>query len=103
MDIPKLKQLVTKSPDSSGIYRFQDAKGTDIYIGKASSLKKRLISYTKTEDPRIQKMIASAEKLVYIETESDIEALILESQFIKQKRPQFNIMLRDDKQYFFVA
>ena len=102
MDIKKLKELVAKTPDTPGVYRFQVGKD-DIYIGKASSIKRRLVSYTKTTDSRIQKMIATAEKLVHIETESDIEALILESQLIKQQQPQFNIMLRDDKQYFFVA
>jgi excinuclease ABC subunit C len=102
MDIKKLKELVAKTPDTPGVYRFQAGK-EDIYIGKASSIKRRLASYTKTTDSRIQKMIATAEKLVHIETESDIEALILESQLIKQHLPQFNIMLRDDKQYFFVA
>ena len=103
MNIDQLKKIVAKTPDSPGIYRFQDAKKHDIYIGKASSIKRRLASYTKTTDSRIQKMVATAGSLVHIETESDIEALILESQLIKQHLPQFNIMLRDDKQYFFVA
>ena len=103
MVITKLKQLVVKTPDSPGVYRFQDGKKQDIYIGKASSIKKRLASYLKTADSRIQKMIATADYLTHIETDSDIEALILESQLIKQQRPQFNIMLRDDKQYFFVG
>lgn len=103
MEISKLKQLVSKSPDTPGVYRFQDAQKQDIYIGKASSIKKRLASYAKTADSRIQKMISTAVHLTHIETDSDIEALILESQLIKQQRPQFNIMLRDDKQYFFVA
>ncbi|MBP9821848.1 MAG: GIY-YIG nuclease family protein [Candidatus Pacebacteria bacterium] len=103
MDIDKLKQLITKTPSGPGIYRFQNEKKEDIYIGKASSIKKRLISYARTTDPRIKKMVASASNLNFTETESDIEALILESQLIKQQRPQFNIMLRDDKQYFYVA
>ena len=103
MTIQELKQFISKTPDTPGVYRFQGGNKQDIYIGKASSIKKRLTSYTKTADSRIQKMIASAEGLIHIETESDIEALILESQLIKQQRPQFNIMLRDDKQYFFVA
>lgn len=103
MTTQELKQIVSKMPDTSGVYKFRNNKKVDIYIGKASSLKKRLFSYTKTTDPRINKMIASANSLEQIETDSDIEALILESQLIKQKRPQFNIMLRDDKQYFFVA
>lgn len=111
MDTTKLKQFISKTPDNPGIYRFQNAQKKDIYIGKASSIKKRLTSYTlalrnsngKTADPRIQKMIATAKHLTHIKTDSDIEALILESQLIKQRHPQFNIMLRDDKQYFFVG
>ncbi len=103
MDTTTLKKLITKAPDSPGIYRFQDVKHQDIYIGKASSLKKRLTSYTKTLDSRIRTMISTARYLVHIETDSDIEALILESQLVKQKRPPFNIMLRDDKQYFYVG
>src|SRR6185503_1273883 len=98
-----LKKYIMKTPDSPGIYRFQNMMRQDIYIRKASSLKKRLNSYCKTTDHRIRTMIAAAHHLTHIETESDIEALILESQLIKQKRPQFNIMLRDDTQYFFVA
>lgn len=103
MTIQELKQFITKTPDSPGVYRFQNARKKDVYIGKASSIKKRLASYTKTTDSRIQKMIATADHLTHIETHSDIEALILESQLIKQQRPTFNIMLRDDKQYFFVG
>ena len=111
MDTNILKKYISKTPDNPGIYRFQDKQKKDIYIGKASSIKKRLTSYTlalsssngKTTDSRIQKMITVAKYLTHIKTESDIEALILESQLIKQRRPQFNIMLRDDKQYFFVG
>ncbi len=103
MDIAKLKQLTSKIPAGPGIYRFQNDKKEDIYIGKASSIRRRLASYSRTDDSRIKKMVASASYLNHVETESDIEALILESQLIKQQRPQFNIMLRDDKQYFYVA
>ncbi|MDP4001479.1 MAG: GIY-YIG nuclease family protein, partial [bacterium] len=103
MDTDILKKYISKTPDNPGIYRFHNKQKKDIYIGKASSIKKRLTSYGKTTDSRIQKMITVAEHLTYTKTDSDIEALILESQLIKQRRPQFNIMLRDDKQYFFVS
>jgi len=103
MTIQELKQLISKAPDTPGVYRFQDAQKQDLYIGKASSIKKRLASYLKTTDSRIQKMIAAAKRFTFIETDSDIEAIILESRLIKQRRPPFNIMLRDDKQYFFVV
>ncbi len=103
MDLDELRKYIAKTPDTPGIYRFQNILRQDIYIGKAASLKKRLNSYCKATDPRIRTMIATAHRISHIETESDIEALILESQLIKQKRPQFNIVLRDDKQYFYVA
>ncbi len=103
MDYSTLKNTVRTAPDGPGIYIYTDETGRDIYIGKAASIKKRLKSYLKTEDSRIRQMIERAKELRFIQTESDIEALILESQLIKQKRPDFNIMLRDDKQYFYVA
>ncbi|KKR02487.1 MAG: Excinuclease ABC subunit C [Candidatus Yanofskybacteria bacterium GW2011_GWA1_39_13] len=98
-----LKEQIRKLPPDSGIYIFKDSRHKPIYVGKASNLKNRLNSYLRTDDPRIKKMIDSANILKFIETESDIEALILESQLIKKFRPQFNIVMRDDKQYFFVG
>ena len=109
MEISTLKEFVKKAPNRPGVYVFKSAGpatagwGGDLYIGKASSIKRRLSSYTKTIDHRIRQMIERAHRVEYKETDSDIEALILESQLIKQKRPQFNVMLRDDKQYFFVG
>jgi len=82
---------------------FKNFQGKPLYIGKAANLKSRLLSYLKSEDSRIQKMIELSNAIIYMATNSDIEALILESQKIKKERPPFNIMLRDDKQYFFVA
>ncbi len=103
MTIQELKNLIHNAPHEAGVYLFKGPHAENLYTGKASSIKKRLLSYLKTEDPRIDKMISQAKTLKFIETDSDIEALILESQLIKQQRPQFNIMLRDDKQYFFVG
>lgn len=98
-----LKKHVATLPSGPGIYRFKDARKKDLYIGKATNLKSRVGSYLKSKDSRIAKMVESASSLKFISTESEIEALILESQLIKQFRPPFNIMLRDDKQYFYVA
>src|SRR3989344_1665018 len=97
-----------KIPSSPGIYFFSAGGGKEtlrrvLYIGKAANLKKRLNSYKKAADLRIQKMLETASKLDWQETGSEIEALILESQLIKKHRPLFNIMLRDDKQYFYVG
>ncbi|HVZ11378.1 MAG TPA: GIY-YIG nuclease family protein [Candidatus Paceibacterota bacterium] len=99
----ELTTFVKKLPMAPGVYLFQNAGGQNIYIGKASSLRARVRSYRDAADPRIRKMVAAAAGLKFIRTDSEIEALILESNLIKQKQPQFNIMLRDDKQYFYVG
>lgn len=102
MSILTRKQI--KIPTNPGVYFFKDAKGGILYIGKAANLKSRIRSYfdSRPKDPRITKMLASASRVDFQETDSEIEALILESQLIKKHQPLFNIMLRDDKQYFYV-
>ena len=67
------------------------------------NLKNRIKSYLKTDDPRLQRMILETKEIDFMKTDSDIEALILESQYIKKYKPDFNIMLRDDKRYGFVG
>ncbi|PIR41717.1 MAG: hypothetical protein COV30_02205 [Candidatus Yanofskybacteria bacterium CG10_big_fil_rev_8_21_14_0_10_37_15] len=99
----ELKEQIKKLPRDPGVYNFKDDKNKSLYIGKASNLKNRLKSYVETNDIRFKTMMSFARKLDFIETKSDIEALILESQLIKDFMPQFNIMLRDDKQYFHVG
>lgn len=103
MLIPKLKNRIKKLPAGPGIYLFKNSANKPLYIGKALNLKNRIKSYTTTEDVRLKKMLSDAHKLEFIETNSDIEALILESQLIKKFRPPFNIVLKDDKQYAFVG
>ena len=102
MNNNRLKKLTRKAPARPGIYIFK--KRTEkLYIGKAANIKNRIASYLKIEDFRIKKMLDLAESLKFLSTQSEIEALILESQLIKRFRPQFNIVMRDDKQYFFVG
>jgi len=102
MTIAKLKQYIKKSPDSPGIYIFKK-RGDFLYIGKASNIKKRLASYPRTQNIRISKMLDQASSLSYKITPSEIEALILESQYIKKYKPTFNIVMRDGKQYSYVG
>lgn len=96
-DLPQL-------PQSSGVYFFKDSDNTPIYIGKALNLHNRVSSYFnfKNKDRRLIEMVKKANSLSYLNTDSDIEALILESVFIKKFDPKYNVLLRDDKQYFFV-
>ena len=99
-----LKKFISTAPSSPGIYIFSAKGGKKIlYIGKAADIKARLRSYLKTKDSRILKMLALAISIKTLETGSEIEALITESQCIKKYKPAFNIMLRDDKQFFYVG
>jgi len=98
-----LKEQIKKLPGKPGIYLFKNSKNKPLYIGKALNIKNRVSQYLRAEDQRLTSMISESRKVDFIEANSDIEALIMESQFIKNHRPYFNIVLRDDKQYFYVG
>lgn len=89
-------------PDSPGVYLMKDAAGKIIYVGKAVSLKNRVRSYfqaSRNLSPRIRSMVEQVDRFEYITTNSEVEALVLECNLIKEERPKYNIRLRDDKQY----
>jgi excinuclease ABC subunit C len=93
-------------PDAPGSYQFKDADGRVIYVGKARSLRQRLSNYfgsPSSMPPRTAQMVAAAESVEWIQVRNDVEALMLEYSLIKQHRPRFNIRLRDDKSYPFLA
>jgi excinuclease ABC subunit C len=93
-------------PDAPGSYQFKDADGRVIYVGKAHSLRSRLSNYFGSPaamPPRTAQMVAAAESVEWIQVRNDVEALMLEYSLIKQHRPRFNIRLRDDKSYPFLA
>jgi len=93
-------------PDAPGSYQFKDADGRVIYVGKAHSLRSRLSNYfgsPATMPARTAQMVAAAESVEWIQVRNDVEALMLEYSLIKQHRPRFNIRLRDDKSYPFLA
>jgi len=93
-------------PDTPGSYQFRDAEGRVIYVGKAASLRQRLSNYFQNPrnlPPRTAAMVAAAESVEWIEVRNEVEALMLEFSLIKQHRPRFNIRLRDDKSYPFLA
>ena len=89
-------------PTAPGIYLFKDNRGRIIYVGKARMLRRRVLSYFRTEglSTKTQAMLSHAACLEYIATTTEKEALLLEASFIKKHHPHYNIMLRDDKQYF---
>jgi excinuclease ABC subunit C len=98
-------------PDQPGVYLFRDAKGRVIYVGKAKSIRKRVASHFAkaqgggrgTNSPGHEEMVASTERIECVVVGSEAEALLTEQGFIKQYRPRFNIRLRDDKSYPFIA
>ncbi|MGE5605362.1 MAG: excinuclease ABC subunit UvrC [Bacteroidota bacterium] len=89
-------------PDSPGVYLMKDAAGKIIYVGKAISLKNRVRSYfqaSRNLSLRIRSMVEQVDRFEYITTSSEVEALVLECNLIKEEHPKYNIRLRDDKQY----
>jgi len=91
-------------PDSPGVYLFQAADGRVLYIGKAKSLRKRLASYfTSDLLARTQRMVDEAETIDWIVTDSEVDALMLEYTLVQKHQPRFNIKLRDDKSFPYLA
>jgi excinuclease ABC subunit C len=93
-------------PDAPGSYQFKDREGRVVYVGKARSLRSRLSTYfgdPRYLPPRTAAMVAAAETVEWIQVRNEVDALMLEYSLIKQHRPRFNIRLRDDKSYPFLA
>jgi excinuclease ABC subunit C len=93
-------------PDEPGSYQFKDARGRVIYVGKASSLRQRLSNYFQAPrnlHPRTRQMVETAESVEWTIVRNEVEALMLEYSLIKQHHPRFNVRLRDDKSYPFLA
>ena len=100
-----IEEELKKLPAKPGVYIMHDAKDAIIYVGKAISLKNRVRQYFQTsrnKGPKIEKMVTKIARFEYIVTDSELEALILECNLIKEHRPRYNTMLTDDKSYPFV-
>ncbi len=99
---PVLAEAMPQVPNASGVYLFKESSGRVLYVGKAVNLKHRLASYLKTpakQDPKTALMLKKMAQVDFILTASGREALILERNLIKEHRPRYNVMLRDDKNY----
>ena len=95
-----IKQKLEIISDQPGCYLMKDRQGTVIYVGKAKVLKSRVRSYfTGSHDKKTQRLVTEIIDFETIITSSDIEALILELNLIKQYDPKYNVMLKDDKSY----
>ncbi|MBO5469886.1 MAG: excinuclease ABC subunit UvrC [Lachnospiraceae bacterium] len=100
-----LKEELKKLPDSPGVYLMHDKNDEIIYVGKAIKLKRRVSSYFRhmnNRSPKIEKMITLIDYFEYIVTDSELEALVLENNLIKEHKPKYNTMLKDDKSYPFM-
>jgi excinuclease ABC subunit C len=104
MPIQDLKQEIAHAPEQPGVYLFLGRGGDTLYVGKAAVLRDRLRSYLGAwgASPRIDALLAEAESLEYVVTDSAVDALLLENHLIKQRLPRYNIQLRDDKNYPFL-
>ncbi len=93
---------LNRLPTSTGIYRFFDASGQILYVGKAVNLRERLRSYRQSQSKKIQQLVQEATKLDWELTSSEATALLREAELIKRHQPRYNTLLRDDSQYFYV-
>ena len=102
MPLPLVEQRLQATPERPGVYLMKDARGTVLYVGKASSLRNRLRTYfgSPSHQPsKIRRMMGHLHDFEYIVTDSEAEALILENTLIKRYRPRYNARLKDDKTY----
>ncbi len=98
-----MNEFIKKMPSSPGVYLMKNEAGEIIYVGKAGNLKKRIASYfSRPYDYRIQKLVAKIKKIDFKKTDTALEALILESRFIKKYSPVFNIRDKDNKSFLCV-
>lgn len=106
-----MQSIIQKLPSSPGVYQYFDENGKLLYVGKAKNLRNRVKSYWRftpvfkphtAQSPRIIKMLHEAQNLEYIVVQTEEDALILENSLIKQLKPKYNILLRDDKTYPYI-
>lgn len=100
-----IEEELKKLPDKPGVYIMHDAADDIIYVGKAVNLKNRVRQYFRPshdEGPKKAKMVTQIRRFEYIITDSELEALVLECNLIKEHRPKYNTMLRDDKTYPYI-
>src|SRR5688572_11532784 len=92
----KLKTL----PVSAGIYLHKNSEGKILYVGKAKNLRSRVRQYfqsSRNQDPKTRRLVRSIADFEFIVVDNEVEALVLESNLIKQHKPRFNVLLKDDK------
>lgn len=99
-----IRDYVSRLPATPGVYRMIAENGEVLYVGKAKALKKRVVSYTHVDKLpiRLQRMVALTHSMEFVNTHTEVEALLLESNLIKKLKPRYNILLRDDKSFPYI-
>jgi len=98
-----MKHIYENIPSAPGIYLMKDKEDSLLYVGKAANLKRRVSSYfLRPHEARIEKLVRRIIRIDYIVTDSVIEALILEAEYIKRFKPSFNVKDKDDKSFLYV-
>ena len=101
----QIEEELKKLPARPGVYIMHDERDAIIYVGKAISLRNRVRQYfqsSRNKGAKIEQMVTHISRFEYIVTDSELEALVLESNLIKEHRPKYNTMLKDDKSYPFI-
>ena len=106
MEVPEhIRTQIETLPRRPGVYLMRDVGGTVIYVGKGVDLRARVRSYFQPsawEHPKVRAIVSEIADLEFIVTDSELEALILEANLIKQHRPRYNVRLKDDKRYPYI-
>jgi len=100
-----IRDFANSLPATPGVYRMLANNGDVLYVGKAKALKRRVISYTNTNKLpiRLQRMVSQTARMEVVQTHTEVEALLLESNLIKKLQPRYNILLRDDKSFPYIV
>ena len=102
--VEAIKAHLKHAPEGPGVYRMLAADGEVLYVGKARAIRKRVASYAREagHSNRIARMIGLTASMIFVSTQTETEALLLEANFIKQMKPRFNVLLRDDKSFPYI-
>ena len=102
----RVEERLKRLPARPGCYIFKDKDGNVLYVGKAASLRNRVPSYFRSSrdlSPKIRAMVAQVDDFEYLTVGSEIEALITENQLVKNYKPKYNTLLRDDKTFPYIV